>query len=67
MQHDYRHGRTIDKTSAQELRLPGDRIFISLGALPLVVASFKDWLTGCAWRLQSSASEWRQCMKNPRR
>jgi nitric oxide reductase subunit B len=49
-QHGYWHARSIDYMSTSRsqliewLRLPGDLVFILLGAVPLVIAAMKGWL-----------------------
>ena len=50
VQHGYWHARSLDYIGSERsrliewLRLPGDLVFILLGAVPLVIASIKGWL-----------------------
>src|SRR5262249_40784386 len=50
-QNGYWHARSLDYTSGslartlEWLRLPGDLVFIAFGAVPLVIATIKTWLT----------------------
>jgi len=52
-QHGYWHARSLDYIGSERtrliewLRLPGDLVFILFGALPLVIASVKGWLSVC--------------------
>lgn len=50
VQHGYWHARSLDYIGSERsrliewLRLPGDLVFILLGAVPLLIASIKAWL-----------------------
>ena len=50
LQHGYWHARSLDYIGSERsrliewLRMPGDVVFILLGALPLVIASIKGYL-----------------------
>ncbi len=50
VQHGYWHARSLDYTESERsrliewLRMPGDLVFILLGAVPLVIASIKGYL-----------------------
>ncbi len=50
VQHGHGHARSIDCLSMPRshvlewLRVPGDRVFIIFGAVPLQIASIKGWL-----------------------
>ena len=50
VQHGYWHARSLDYIGSERsrliewLRLPGDLVFILLGAVPLTIASIKGWL-----------------------
>jgi nitric oxide reductase subunit B len=50
MQHGYWHARSLEAIGSHQsllfewLRLPGDLVFIVLGAVPLVIAAIKGWL-----------------------
>lgn len=50
LQHGYSHARSLDYTGSERarlvewLRMPGDLVFILLGAVPLAIASVKGYL-----------------------
>jgi nitric oxide reductase subunit B len=50
MQHGYWHARSLDYTASSTartlewMRLPGDLVFIFLGAVPFAIAAIKGWL-----------------------
>jgi nitric oxide reductase subunit B len=50
LQHGYWHARSLDFIGSERarmlewLRMPGDVVFIVLGAVPLVIAAFKVYL-----------------------
>lgn len=58
-QHGYWHARSLDYTASwtarllEWLRLPGDLVFIFFGAVPLVIAALKGWLSIRATRLEA--------------
>jgi nitric oxide reductase subunit B len=51
MEHGYWHARSMTYTGMERshliewLRLPGDLVFIIFGAIPLVVATVKGWMS----------------------
>jgi nitric oxide reductase subunit B len=59
VQHGYWHARSLDYTATQSarllewLRLPGDLVFIFFGAVPLVIATLKGWLSIRVTRLET--------------